>query len=152
MFLIRMDSRLSEVYNKRAALLTMIPGGFGGIPMNVHEGGEPDVSTPSMGRLPKLPNTHIQWVPDGRQLSAMREALVHWYERNPAETATTFSGVLGAGKLNAEFTSVKKSDLPVRNFNIINSEKYPDKPVLWETSIGADARWFGRSDHIRYTR
>ena len=146
-----MDSRLSEVYNKRAALLAMIPGGFGGIPMNVGEGGELNVTVPPIGRIQKPPSTHMNLVPGGRRLWAAREAAVDWYEKNPVGRAGTFSGVLGARKLNAEFTSVKKSDLPVQNFDIIASEKYPEKPVLQEMTIGIDARWIDRSAAVPFT-
>ena len=38
-----MDTRLSAPYNIRAAKLAMIPGGYGGIPINRFEGGEPSV-------------------------------------------------------------------------------------------------------------
>jgi hypothetical protein len=38
----------------------------------------------------------------------------------------------------------------VDNFDIIGSEKYPEKPILWETSIGVNSRQAGRSDGIKY--
>lgn len=148
-----MDSRLSEVYNKRAALLRMIPGGYSGIIMNTNEGGgEPNVTVTSRGAIKKLPDTRMNLVPTGRELELTRRKVVDRYENNPLATSTTFTGVLGASDLNTQFTRVHKSAISVGNFDIIGSELYPAPPVLWQTSIGALARSFGRSDAIKYSR
>lgn len=147
-----MDSRLSEAYNKRAALLTMIPGGYSGLIVNTNEGGEPNISVTAKGMIKKLPDTRMDLVPTGRELEMIREKVVKRYENKPLEISTTFSGVLNADKLNAQFTKIHKSAIPVENFNLIGTEKYFEPPVLWQTTIGDPARLFGRSDAIRYTR
>lgn len=147
-----MDSRLSEVYNKRAALLRMIPGGYSGIFVNTNEGGETNVSVTAKGMIKKLPDTRMNLVPSGRDLELVREKVVNRYENNPLEISTTFTGVLGASDLNAQFTRIHKSAIPVKNFDIIGSERYPEPPVIWQTSIGAPSRLFGRSDAIKYSR
>jgi len=130
----------------------MIPGGFAGIAMNTNEGGEPSISTPVKGMIKKNPNTNMQLVPTTNELAIIREKVVKRYEKNPLASTSTFTGVLKAKTLNAKITNVKKSALPVENFDIIGSEKYFEPPVLWQTSIGLPARLFGRSDAIRYNR
>lgn len=148
-----MDSRLSEVYNKRAALLRMIPGGYSGVIVNTNEGGEPNVTVTAKGTIKKLPDTRMNLVlPTGRELGLIREKVVDRYKNNPLEVSTTFTGVLGASDLNTQFTKIHKSAIPVENFDVIGSERYPEHPVLWQTSIGATARLFGRSDAIKYSR
>ena len=147
-----MDSRLSEVYNKRAAELSMIPGDWYGIPMNKYEGGEPVIVAPIRGPAVKKITTNMNLVPTTSELAAMRDTVITRYTTKPLETATTFTGVLGAEKLNSKFTKAKKSALPDVNFDIIGSEKYPDPPVLWQTSIGQPSRLFNRPDGNRYTR
>lgn len=147
-----MDSRLSEVYNQRAAILRMIPGGYSGIVVNTNEGGEPNVTVTSRGAIKKLPDTIMNLVPTGRELELTRRKVVDRYENTPLATSTTFTGVLGASDLNTQFTRIHKSAIPVENFDIIGSELYPAPPVLWQTSIGSLARSFGRSDAIKYSR
>ena len=147
-----MDSRLSEIYNKRAAELTMIPGDWYGIPINKYEGGEPVIVAPIQGPAVKKLRTNMNLVPSTNELATMRNTVITRYTTKPLETATTFLGVLGADDLNSKFTKVKKSALPDDNFDIIGSEKYPEPPVLWQTSIGAPSRLFNRPDGNRYTR
>jgi len=147
-----MDSRLSEVYNKRAAELSMIPGNWYGIPMNKYEGGEPAIAASICGPAVKKITTNMNLVPTNSELADMRNTVITQYTTKPYEMATTFTGTLGAEKLNSKFTKAKKSDLPDENFDIIGSEKYPEPPVLWQTSIGAPSRLFGRTDGKRYTR
>lgn len=147
-----MDSRLSGVYNKRAAELSMIPGDWYGIPMNKYEGGEPVIIAPIRGPMVKKVKTNMNLVPSNDELVAMRNAVITRYEKSPLETSTTFTGVLGASDLNSDFTRVKKSALPDVNFDIFRSERYPKPPVLWQTSIGANARLFDRPDGNRCKR
>lgn len=147
-----MNSRLSEIYNKRASEITMIPGGWYGIPINKFEGGEPVIVAPIRGPPVKRLQTDMSLVPSTNQLATMRNTVITRYEKKPLETSTTYTGVLGAEKLNTQFTRVKKSALPDDNFDIIGSEKYPEPPVLWQTSIGAPARLFDRPDGNRYRR
>lgn len=147
-----MDSRLSEIYNKRAAELTMIPGYWYGIPVNKYEGGESVIVEPNKGLMIEKVPTNMNLVPTTNDLVKMRDTVVTRYTTKPLATTTTFSGVLGADKLNTQITQVKKSALPVENFNIIGSEKYPEPPVVWQTSIGASSRLFNRPDGNRYTR
>lgn len=147
-----MNSRLSEVYNKRAAEISMIPGDWYGIPMNRYEGGESSIVAPMRGPSVKKIRTNMGLVPSSSEIATMRETVINRYSTKPLERATTFAGVLGADNLNAEFTKVKKSALPDTNFDIIGSEKYPDPPVLWQTSIGAPSRLFNRPDGNRYIR
>jgi hypothetical protein len=147
-----MNSRLSEIYNRRAAELSMIPGYWYGIPMNKFEGGEPAIVAPIRGPPVKKVKTNMDLVPSTGELVAMRNTVVARYTKKPLATTTTFTGVLGADKLNTQITQVKKSALPVENFNIIDTEKYPEPPVLWQTSIGAPSRLFNRPDGTRYTR
>ena len=147
-----MNSRLSEIYNKRAAELTMIPGGWYGIPINKYEGGEPAIVAPIQGPAVKKVRTNMNLVPSTNELAAMRKNVITRSEKKPLETSTTYTGVLGAEKLNTQFTKVKKSARPDDNFDVIGSEKYPDPPVLWQTSIGAPSRLFNRPDGNRYNR
>lgn len=147
-----MNSRLSEIYNKRAAELTMIPGYWYGIPVNKYEGGESVIVEPNKGLFVEKVPTNMNLVPSTKDLVEMRNTVVTRYTTKPLATTTTFSGVLGADKLNTQITQVKKSALPVENFNIIGSEKYPEPPVVWQTSIGAPSRLFNRPDGNRYTR
>ncbi len=147
-----MNSRLSEIYNRRAAELTMIPGYWYGIPVNKYEGGESMIVEPNKGLVIEKVPTNMNLVPSTKDLVEMRNTVVTRYTTKPLATTTTFSGVLGADKLNTQVTQVKKSALPVENFNIIGSEKYPEPPVVWQTSIGAPSRLFNRPDGNRYTR
>lgn len=147
-----MNSRLSEIFNRRAAELTMIPGYWYGIPINKFEGGESVIAAPVKGPAVKKVKTNMNLVPSTNELVAMRNAVVTRYTTKPLATTATFSGVLGADKLNSQITQVKKSALPVENFDIIGSEKYPEPPVLWMTSIGAPSRLFNRPDGNRYDR
>ena len=147
-----MNSRLSEVYNKRAAELTMIPGNWYGIPINRFEGGETSIVAPTGGPMVKKIRTDMSFVPTTSDLVNMRDTVVHRYATKPLETATTFTGVLGAGGLNSKFTRVKKSALPDVNFDIIGSERYPEPPVVWQTSIGQPSRLFNRPDGNKYVR
>jgi hypothetical protein len=147
-----MNSRLSEIYNKRAAELSMIPGYWYGIPVNKYEGGESVIVEPNKGLVLEKVPTNMNLVPSTKDLVEMRNTVVTRYTTKPLATTTTFSGVLGADKLNTQVTQVKKSALPVENFNIIGSEKYPEPPVVWQTSIGAPSRLFNRPDGNRYTR
>ena len=147
-----MNSRLSEIYNKRAAELTMLPGDWYGIPINKYEGGESVIVAPVGGPAIKHVRTNMNLVPSTNELVAMRNKVITKYTTQPLETATTFLGVLGADDLDSKFTKVKKSALPDVNFDIIGSEKYPEPPVLWQTSIGAPSRLFNRPDGNRYTR
>ena len=147
-----MNSRLSEIYNKRAAELSMIPGYWYGIPVNKYEGGESVIVEPNKGLVLEKVPTNMNLVPSTKDLVEMRNTVVARYTTKPLATTTTFSGVLGADKLNTQVTQVKKSALPVENFNIIGSEKYPEPPVVWQTSIGAPSRLFNRPDGNRYTR
>jgi hypothetical protein len=147
-----MNSRLSEIYNKRAAEISMIPGDWYGIPINKYEGGEPVIIAPIRGPPVKRIKTTMSIVPSTNQLAVMRNTVITRYSTKPLETTTTYTGVLGADKLNTEFTRVKKSALPDDKFDIIGSERYPEPPVLWLTSIGAPSRLFNRPDGNRYTR
>jgi hypothetical protein len=130
----------------------MIPGDWYGIPINKYEGGESVIVAPIHGPAVKKIRTNMNLVPSTNELAVMRNTVVTRYATKPLETATTFSGVLGAEDLNSKFTKVKKSALPDKNFDIIGSEKYPEKPVLWLTSIGAPSRLFNRPDGNRYNR
>lgn len=147
-----MNSRLSEIYNKRAAELTMIPGYWYGIPVNKYEGGESVIVEPNKGLMIEKVPTNMNLVPTTNDLVKMRDTVVTRYTTKPLATTTTFTGVLGADKLNTQVTQVKKSALPVDNFNIIDTEKYPEPPVVWQTSIGAPSRLFNRPDGNRYRR
>lgn len=147
-----MNSRLSEIYNKRAAELSMIPGYWHGIPVNKYEGGESVIVTPADAPAVKKIPTTMNLVPSTKELVDMRNTVVTRYTTKPLATTTTFSGVLGADKLNTQITQVKKSALPVDNFNIIDTEKYPEPPVLWQTSIGQPSRLINRPDGNRYNR
>ena len=147
-----MNSRLSEIYNKRAAELSMIPGYWYGIPVNKYEGGESVIVEPNKGLVLEKVPTNMDLVPTTNDLVKMRDTVVTRYTTKPLATTTTFTGVLGADKLNTQVTQVKKSALPVENFNIIDTEKYPEPPVVWQTSIGAPSRLFNRPDGNRYTR
>ena len=147
-----MQSRLSEVYNQRAAEISMIPGYWYGIPMNKYEGGEAVIVDPTHGPMIRKTSTNMNIVPSTNELAAMRNTVITRYTTKPLETATTFNGVLGADDLNSKFTKVKKSALPDDNFDIIGSEKYPEPPVMWQTSIGAPSRLFNRPDGNRYNR
>jgi len=146
-----MDSRLSAAYAIRAARITMIPGGVGGIPINVAEGGEPRWETYPLEK-PKPLRTDMSYVPTNMEIARRREAVIDKYSKKPLETATTYTGVLNASKLNAQYTRVHKSALPDKEFPIIESEKYPEPPILWQTSIGVPSRLFDRSDGVKYTR
>jgi len=147
-----MNSRLSEIYNRRAAELTMIPGYWYGIPVNKYEGGESVIVEPNKGLVLEKVPTNMNLVPTTNDLVKMRDTVVTRYTTKPLATTTTFTGVLGADKLNTQITQVKKSALPVDNFNIIDTEKYPEPPVVWQTSIGAPTRLFNRPDGNRYRR
>ena len=146
-----MDSRLSAAYAIRAARIAMIPGGVGGIPINVGEGGEPKWETYPFEKLKPMPND-MSYVPTNMEIARRREAVIDKYSKKPLETATTYTDVLNASKLNMEFTRVHKSALPDKEFPIIESEKYPEPPILWQTSIGVPSRLFDRSDGVKYTR
>jgi len=146
-----MDSRLSAAYAIRAARISMIPGGVGGLAINVAEGGEPRWETFPLQKPKPMPNDMF-YVPTNMEIARRREAVINKYATKPLETATTFTGVLNSGKLNMEYTRVHKSALPDREFPIIESEKYPEPPILWQTSIGAPSRLFDRSDGVKYIR
>lgn len=147
-----MNSRLSAVYNQRAADVTMIPGGWYGIPINKFEGGEAVIVEPIHGPMIRKTKTNMNFVPSTNELVAMRNTVITRYTTKPLETTTTFNGVLGADKLNTQYTRVKKSALPDDNFDIIGTEKYPEPPVYWKTSIGAPSRLFDRPDGDKYRR
>jgi len=146
-----MDSRLSAAYAIRAARISMIPGGIGGLVINVAEGGEPAWQQYPLEKPKPMPN-NLSYVPTNMEIAMRREAVIDKYTKKPLETATTFTGVLKAGNLNEQYTRVKKSALPDREFPIIETEIYPEAPILWQTSIGAPSRLFDRSDGVRYTR
>jgi len=146
-----MDSRLSAAYAIRAARITMIPGGVGGIPINVAEGGEPRWETYPFEKPKPMPND-MSYVPTNMEIARRREAVIDKYSKKPLETATTYTDVLNASKLNEQYTRVHKSALPDKEFPIIESEKYPEPPILWQTSIGVPSRLFDRSDGVKYTR
>ena len=145
-----MDTRLSAPYNIRAAKLAMIPGGFRGIPINRFEGGEPSVEI--FPREKVVTDKCVCGAPPLDAIGELREYDVRKYERTPYAVSQTYTGTLAGKKLNQEYTRVPGAFYDVRNFDIIGSEKYPDPPIVWQTSIGADSRQFGRSDGIRYTR
>lgn len=147
-----MNSRLSEVYNQRAAKQTMIPGDWYGIPVNKYEGGESVIVAPVRTTPVKTILTNMNFVPTTNKLASLSERVIDRYTTEPLEITKTFNGVLGADDLNSKFTKVKKSALPDVNFDIIASERYPEPPVLWETSIGKPSRLFDRPDGNRYTR
>lgn len=148
-----MNSRLAEIYNKRAAELSMIPGEFYGVPMNKYEGGEPAVVLSQGPQIPKV-KTNMNLVPTTSELVEMREKVINTYKTKPIEVSKTFTNVLGPdnAQLNTNFTKAKKTILPSQNFDIIGSTKYPEPPVFWQTSIGEPSRLFGRNDGRRYTR
>jgi hypothetical protein len=98
-------------------------------------------------------DTNFCGVPQLSTIGEMREHDVAKYSRVAFAKDSVYTNVLGANKImNQQFTKVPKSYLTVDNFDIIGSERYPEKPVLWKTWIGANARNFGRSDGIRYKR
>ncbi|AGE58476.1 hypothetical protein PBCVNY2B_716R [Paramecium bursaria Chlorella virus NY2B] len=146
-----MDTRLSAAYAIRAARIAMIPGGVGGLPINVAEGGEPRWEQYPLEPQKPQPND-LCYTPTLAEIAQKREAVVAKYTRQPLETGTTFTNVLDASKLNTQYTRVHKSALPDREFPIIETEKYPEPPILWETSIGAPSRLFDRSDGVKYVR
>jgi len=148
-----MNSRLSEIYNKRAAELSMIPGDWYGVPINKYEGGEPVVVMSQGPQIQKV-KTNMNLVPTTSELVSMREKVINTYKTKPVEVSKTFTDVLGPenSKLNTSFTKAKKTILPSENFDILGSTKYPEPPVLWQTSIGEPARLFGRNDGRRYSR
>lgn len=146
-----MDSRLSTAYAIRAARISQIPGGAGGLVINLNEGGEPRwVQYPLV--KPNPPPNDLSYVPSLMDIERKREAIINKYTTKPLETATTYTNVLDAERLNGQYTRVHKSALPDRNFPIIDTEKYPEPPILWETSIGAPSRLFHRSDGVKYIR
>ncbi|AGE48563.1 hypothetical protein PBCVAN69C_584L [Paramecium bursaria Chlorella virus AN69C] len=146
-----MDSRLSAAYAIRAARITQIPGGVGGLVINVAEGGEPRWEQYPLAKQKPLPND-LCYTPTLAEIAQRREAVIAKYTRQPLETGTTYTGVLNASKLNEQYTRVKKSALPDKEFPIIETEKYPEPPILWETTIGAPSRLFDRSDGVKYVR
>ncbi|AGE57419.1 hypothetical protein PBCVNEJV4_606R [Paramecium bursaria Chlorella virus NE-JV-4] len=146
-----MDSRLSAAYAIRAARITQIPGGVGGLVVNVAEGGEPRWEQYPLAKQKPLPND-LCYTPTLAEIAQRREAVIAKYTRQPLETGTTYTGVLNASKLNEQYTRVKKSALPDKEFPIIETEKYPEPPILWETTIGAPSRLFDRSDGVKYVR
>ena len=141
-----MNSRLSEVYNKRAAEVTMLPGGWYGVPLNKYEGGESVIVAPVRSKPVQKIKTDMGYVPTDRDIASMYRYVVNRHYTKPLETASTFSGVLGADKLNSQYTRIKNSYLPDINFDIIGSEKYPEPPVFWKTTIGQNSRLFDRPD------
>ncbi|ABT16613.1 hypothetical protein ATCVMO0605SPH_549R [Acanthocystis turfacea Chlorella virus MO0605SPH] len=145
-----MDTRLSAPYNIRAAKLRMIPGGPGGIPMNRFEGGEPSVEI--LPREEIAPNMNVCGAPRLESIGRLREYDVTKYEHVPFAESQTFTNTLAGPKLNQEYTRVPGAFYDVRNFDIIGSEKYPYPPIVWQTTIGENARQFGRSDGIKYRR
>ncbi|AGE55701.1 hypothetical protein ATCVMN08101_616R [Acanthocystis turfacea Chlorella virus MN0810.1] len=145
-----MDTRLSAPYNIRAAKIRMIPGGPGGIPMNMYEGGEPAVEV--LPREKVLFNPNTCGAPRLESIGRLREYDVNKYEHKPYAVDQTYTGTLAGAKMNQEYTRVPGAFYDVWNFDIIGSEKYPDKPIVWQTSIGANSRQFGRSDGIKYRR
>ena len=147
-----MDSRLSEPYNIRAAQIRMIPGGAGGIPMNAFEGGEPAWTTLPMKRIVPDADTSFCGVPTLEEIGRLRSHYVSKYETTPYAMDQTFTNTLGASKLNQQFTRVPGSYYDDKNFDIIGSEKYPEPPILWLTSIGVNSRQAGRSDGVKYKR
>ena len=147
-----MDSRLSAPYNIRAAKLAMIPGGAGGIPMNAYEGGEPAWETVPFEKMHAAPDTDFCGVPNLITIGELREEAVKKYSRVAYAKDQVYTDVLNASSLNQQFTKVPGSYYDVNNFDIIGSEKYPDKPILWKMFIGANARDFGRSDGVKYKR
>ncbi|AGE56338.1 hypothetical protein PBCVNEJV1_551R [Paramecium bursaria Chlorella virus NE-JV-1] len=147
-----MDSRLSAAYNVRAARIAMIPGGAHGIPINMNEGGEWKVEIYPPAKMIPAPDTRFCGVPRLDSIAWLRERDVEKYSRVAFAQDQTYTNVLGASKLNQQFTRVPGSYYDTKNFDIIGSEKYPYPPILWETTIGADSRQFGRSDGVKYTR
>jgi hypothetical protein len=147
-----MDSRLSAPYNIRAAKLAMLPGGAGGIPLNVREGGEPALKTLPAEKMIPAPDTNFCGVPTLANIGALRERDVKKYSRVAFAKDQTYTNVLGADSMNQQFTKVPGSYYDVHNFDIIGSEKYPDPPILWHMYVGANSRQFGRSDGVKYKR
>lgn len=145
-----MDTRLSAPYNVRAAKLRMIPGGAGGIPMNMFEGGEPSVEI--LPREKVVPDMNVCGAPRLESIGRLREYDVYKYEHKPYAVSQTFTGTLAGKKMNEEYTRVPGAFYDVRNFDKFESERYPDPPIVWQTWIGANSRQFGRSDGIKYRR
>jgi hypothetical protein len=145
-----MDTRLSAPYNIRASKIRMIPGGPGGIPMNTYEGGEPSVEI--LPREKVLFNPNACGAPRLENIGRLREYDVNKYEHKPYAVSQTFTGTLAGKKLNQEYTKVPGAFYDVFEFDRFTSEKYPDPPIVWQTSIGMDSRQFGRSDGIKYRR
>jgi len=146
-----MDTRLSAAYAIRAARIAQIPGGIGGIPINVAEGGEPQWETYPPMKCDPIP-TDMCYVPTSQDIAFRREAVIDKYTKKPLATSDIFTGVLDASNMNEQYTRVKKSALPDKEFPIIETEKYPEPPIVWQTSIGKSARLYRRSDGVRYTR
>ncbi|AAC96893.2 hypothetical protein PBCV1_A526R [Paramecium bursaria Chlorella virus 1] len=146
-----MDSRLSAAYAIRAARISMIPGGVDGLVINYAEGGEPAWVQYPLKKQKPLPN-NLCYTPTLEDIARKREAVIAKYTKQPLETGTTFTHVLNASHLNEQYTRVKKSALPDKEFPIIETEKYPEPPILWETTIGAPSRLFDRSDGVKYVR
>jgi ribosomal protein L34E len=145
-----MDTRLSAPYNIRAAKLAMIPGGYRGIPINRFEGGEPSVEI--FPREKVVTDKCVCGAPPLSAIGELREYDVRKYEHKPYAVSQTYTGTLAGKKMNEEYTRVPGAFYDVRNFDIIGSEKYPDPPIVWQTTIGIDSRQLGRTDGKRYTR
>lgn len=147
-----MDSRLSAPYNVRAAQIRMIPGGAGGIPINTYEGGEASVKILPKEKIVPDEDTAICGVPRLMDIAALREYDVEKYTRIAYAKDQTYTNVLSASNMNSQYTRVPGSYYDTRNFDIIGSEKYPEKPILYNFYSGAPSRNFGRSDGIRYKK
>jgi hypothetical protein len=145
-----MNSRLSEEYNIRAARLAMIPGGVNGLVLNVNEGGEPRWKQFPAKKTKRTPTT-MTAVPKLIDIARLREKYVKKYETHPYETGTTFTNVLGTKNMNAQYTRVPGAEYPDVAFDVIQSEKYPDAPILWRMFSGVNSRELGRSDAVKYT-
>ena len=145
-----MDTRLSAAYNIRAAKLRMIPGGAGDIPINKFEGGEPSVEI--LPREKVVPNTCVCGAPQLSDIGRLREYDVEKYTRTAYAKSKTFTNTLAGTKLNQEYTRVPGAFYDTKAFDKFQSEKYPDPPIVWQTTIGVNSRQFGRSDGIKYMR
>jgi hypothetical protein len=145
-----MDSRLGTVENIRAARVSMIPGGAEGIPIPENDDGRGGYSIikPKDRPVPKT-KSDVPTTRDMLRTSEMRAAAIEqpWYTDN------AFTGVLCAGEsMNGRYTRKPKSYNTVKNFPIIETEKYPEPPAYWQMFSGESSRNFGRTDALRFQR
>ena len=79
-------------------------------------------------------------------IAKLREAELKKYRKHL--DTTSFEAL---NKLNIKYTKAVKSQLPEENIDIIGSESH-QPPIVWQTTIGANSRLFGRTSGVRYSR